>query len=71
MLKYKLKSMNVNPISINYSENVNILLEISKNDYENKLLKYINREQYNINSKILQKKFVDISTKTKWTWKIF
>ncbi len=65
MLKYKLKSMNVNPISINYSENVNILLEISKNDYENKLLKYINREQYNINSKILQKKFVDISTKTK------
>lgn len=67
MLKYKLKSMNVNPISINYSENVNILLEISKNDYENKLLKYINREQYNINSKILQKKFVDISTKTKRT----
>ena len=64
-IKYKLKSIGANILSIEYGEKVTFLLEMSKQNCEEKLLKYTKREKNSINLKILQKKFVDISTNTR------
>ena len=64
-IKYKLKSIGANILSIEYGEKVTFLLEMSKQNYEEKLLKYRKRGKNSINLKILQKKFVDISTNTR------
>ena len=66
-IKYKLKSIGANILSIEYGEKVTFLLEMSKQNYEEKLLKYRKRGKNSINLKILQKKFVDISTNTRKT----
>lgn len=63
-IKYQLKSTGTKIISIEYAEKVSILIEISKQDWEEKLLNYTNREKNSINLKILQEKFVDISIDT-------
>ena len=64
-IKYKLKSIGANILSIEYGEKVTFLLEMSKQNYEEKLLKYRKRGKNSINLKILQKKFVDISKNTR------
>lgn len=65
IIKYQLKSIGANILAIEYGEKVSFLLEISKQNYEEKLLDYRKRGKNSINLKILQKKFVDISTNTR------
>ena len=59
-IKYQIKAIGGKIISIKYDANANILVEISKKNYEENLLKHNKSGKYCINLKILKEKNVDI-----------
>lgn len=65
--KHYIKTIGAKITSIEYGEKVIILLEISKQNYEENLLNYNNRVKNCITLKILQEKNIDISTNTQKT----
>ena len=65
LVKYKLEMAKAKIIHIQYDDKATILAEMLEDDYQEFLLNANNREKYHIKTKILQKKFVDIPTKTR------